>query len=208
MTEAISIALGFIFTTLVGGWWAARLQQRSWDHQNDLRIKEEESRRAGEACHDLAGLLDKRLYRMRRLFWAIKGYDGSTQSEHTLAARLTDYNEVLYEWNDRLNGNLAVVGSHFGPAVRHWLNDLYEQFRRVGSDLEACVPQVRKGMDVSSRLEVIDRQFEGWHPDTLNNRVYLLCLSMMTQIRDGQVGRSAPDKLSIPSLDHRAEGSS
>jgi hypothetical protein len=90
VTEVISIALGFILTTLLGGWWAARLQQRSWDHQNDLRIKEEGSKRAAEACHDIADLLDKRLYRMRRLFWAIKGFESTAEAQANLAARLSD----------------------------------------------------------------------------------------------------------------------
>lgn len=201
MTQVISIALGFILTTLVGGWWAAQLQERSWERQNDLRLGEEEAKQAAAACHAISGLLDKRIYRMRRVFWAIQSYEGGTPAEGLLVARLSDYNEILYEWNDRLNGNLALVGSHFGPAAKRYLYSLYEDFRRLGSHLEAAANDVRKGMEVSSLLDDMDPEFEGWHAKSLNSRVYLLCLAMMTQLRDGLVGRSAPGKLVVPSLD-------
>ncbi len=65
--DVVAIAAGFVLTTLVGGWWAARLQQRSWIRQNDIRMREAESQRAGTACQDLTTLLDKRLFRMQRL---------------------------------------------------------------------------------------------------------------------------------------------
>jgi hypothetical protein len=200
MVNIISIALGFVLTTIVGGWWASRLQQRSWNRQNDLRLKEDENQRAAAACHEVTALLDKRLYRMRRLHWAIAEYNHDTRGEDLLGARLKDYDEVLYEWNDRLNVNLAILGSYFGPAARQYLYALYEQFRNVGARLEAMIRGVRKGEDVSTGLQGLDSEFEGWQRDGLDNRVYLLGLAMMTQLREGLIGRCAPDKLAVPSL--------
>jgi hypothetical protein len=200
MVNIISIALGFVLTTIVGGWWAARLQQRSWERQNDLRLKDDENKRAAAACQELTRLLDKRLYRMRRLHWAIAAYNHDTGGEDVLKARLKDYNDVLYEWNDQLNLNLAILGSYFGTAARQYLYGVYEQFRTVGARLEAIIRDVRKGEDVSASLQRLDPEFEGWQRDSLNNRVYQLGLAMMTQLREGLIGRSAPDKLAVPSL--------
>ncbi len=57
MAQVVSIAIGFVLTTLVGGWWASRLQERSWDRQNRLRLEEEERERAAEVCRELSALL-------------------------------------------------------------------------------------------------------------------------------------------------------
>ena len=200
MSDVIPIVLGFVLTTVVGGAWAARLQARSWDRQNDLRLKEDEQQRAATACEEVSRLLDKRLYRMRRLFWAIANFEQSPAAINQLDTRLDDYNEVLYEWNDRLNMNLALVGSHFGLAARQHLYSLYEDFRRVGSQLEMALRRARQGSDVSPELDAIDPEFEGWLPGSLNSRVYLLGLAMMSQLREGLVGRRSPDKLAVPSL--------
>ena len=200
MSDVIPIALGFALTTVAGGWWAARLQQRSWDHQNELRLREEERQRVATACEDVSLLLDKRLYRMRRVYWAIEGLEDDPAEMQRLDARLSDYNDVLYEWNDRLNVNLALLGSHFGLSAREYLYLLYQDFRRVGTELETAASHARAGIDVMPELRAIDPEFEGWHPTGLNQRVNLLGLAMMTQLREGLVGASAPDKLSIPSL--------
>jgi hypothetical protein len=43
----------------------------------------------------------------------------------------------LYEWNDRINLNLALIGTYFGESARAWLDDnIYETFQRVGSAIE------------------------------------------------------------------------
>jgi hypothetical protein len=116
-----------------------------------------------------------------------------------LDARLSEYNEVLYEWNDRLNSNLALLRSHFGPAAREYLYLLYEDFARVGAQLETAARQARHGKNVAQELDGIDLEFAAG-PETLSSRVYRLGLAMMAQLREGVVGRRAPDKLPIPSL--------
>jgi hypothetical protein len=200
MTEVATIAVGFILTTVAGGWWASRLQQRSWDRQFEVRLQEDELRRAAEVYDDLARLLDKRLYRMRRLYWAVAELRSGVEVSDRLDSSLHDYNEVLYEWNDRLNANLALIGSHFGSAPREYLFDLYEDFRRLGRSLESLVTSARGGEDVSEVLEELDAEFEGWSPGSLNGRVYTLGLAMTTQLRDGLVGREAPDGPTSPVL--------
>lgn len=200
MEEVASIAVGFVLTTLIGGWWAGRLQHRSWERQNEMRIREEERRRAAEVCDDLTRLLDKRLYRMRRVYWAVAAAIRGDGGLDTLELRLADYNAVLYEWNDRLNANLALIGSHFGTAASDYLFDLYEDFRAVGRDLEAAVSSTRQSKTVTIDLDNLDRQFEGWAKGSLNGRVFLLGSAMTAQLRDGLVGRCAPQRTTIPTL--------
>jgi hypothetical protein len=200
LAEIISIVIGFVLTTLVGGWWARRLQDRSWDRQNELRLNEDEAKLASEVCHRLSTLLDKRLYRMRRLYWALEGFHRDGATEEALNERVADYNTVLYEWNDSLNLNLARVGSHFGAAAREFLYYLYERFRSVGARLESALARARQGEDVSPSLRELDAEFEGWEEGSLDNQVYLLGLAMMTQLREERVGRRAPDKLPTPAL--------
>ncbi len=38
--QALPILLGFVLTTIIGGLFASFLQQRSWQHQNELRLHE------------------------------------------------------------------------------------------------------------------------------------------------------------------------
>jgi hypothetical protein len=203
MDQFLAILIGFVLTTVVGGWWATRLQQRSWDHQNDVRLQEAELVRAAEVSRELSQLLDRRLYRMRRLFWAIQNYQLGQVTSDVLDARVADYSDVLYEWNDRLNVNLALIGSNFGSAARHYLEGSYERYRSVGAALEAARDQARQGDDVSHALAELDPEFEGWQDGSLNQRNYLLALAMMSQLRDGSVGRRAPARLAIPSLSEK-----
>lgn len=65
--KTVPILLGFVLTTMIGGLFASFLQQRSWRHQNEVRLHEEDHKRASEVCRSLAGLVDKRWYRMQRL---------------------------------------------------------------------------------------------------------------------------------------------
>ena len=197
VTQVASVVLGFALTTLVGGWWASRLQQRSWDRQNQLRLEEEDRKRAAEVCRELSGLLDKRLYRMRRLYWAIEGFAAGSQEQSVLEARRKDYDDVLYQWNDSLNTNLAVVGSHFGEAARKRLDLLYEDFRRVGRGLEGGLVAARRGEKLVG-FQALDSEFEGWNARSLNHSVYLFVLTLTTQLREGLVGRGARDKTPVP----------
>ncbi len=199
MAQVVSIAIGFVLTTLVGGWWASRLQERSWDRQNRLRLEEEERKRAAEVCRELSALLDKRLYRMRRLYGAIVGHAEGTVEPTLLEASRKEYDDILYQWNDALNTNLAIIGSHFGQAARNYLDRLYEDFRRVGHGLEQELRAVQRGEDVSD-FDRLNSEFEGGDPGSLNSGVYLLVLSMMSQLREGLVGSAAPDKIPVTTL--------
>jgi hypothetical protein len=59
---------GVLPTSVLGGLLGTHLQRRSWEHQNEVQLREAELDRAGRVCQAASGLLDKRRHRMLRLF--------------------------------------------------------------------------------------------------------------------------------------------
>lgn len=191
MDDLVAIVLGFVLTTGVGGWWASRLQSRSWTQQNEVRLREKELDRAGGTCSGVMSLLDARLYRMKRLLEAAAAANPTELSE--LEVRRKEYVKVLFEWNDRLNTNLSLVGSHFGEDARADLEQLYGKFQQVGRDIETAVRRALAGEDSNVTAPRVAEQFEGREPGSLNDLVYQFGLTLMGQLRDGKVGRTAPN---------------
>ncbi len=194
--EIVNLIIGFVLTTVLGGALGSYLQQRSWNHQNEAHLKEEELKRANEVCESVSQLLDRRLYRMRRLYFACQGYAQGSTSQEVLEQRLQDYDKVLYEWNDRLNLNLALVGTYFGRSARAYLDaNIYIRFRDVGIELERAYREVSQKSQRNYNFAELLNQL-----DQLNKEVYGLGVFMMTRLRGGQVGRSAPEPLAASTL--------
>jgi hypothetical protein len=192
VTDAlVPLVVGFMLTTVFGGALGWFFQNRTWQNQNEARLREDELRRADDVCRSLSSLLDKRLYRMLRLFHALRADTGSTRSE-AVEERLRDYDVVLFEWNDALNLHLALVGTYFGDSARLWLDEgIYVGFRELGLRLEARYRAL--GGDASTQDD--DTEIESSFA-ALNDEVYRFGLLMMTRLRDGAVGRNAPDMAS------------
>ncbi len=192
MSEVLLVVLGFTLTTVAGGWWATRLQDRSWDRQNEVRLRELEQQAAGRVCQELATLMDRRLYRMQLLLWEAAPAPGGVVDPEGLELRRAAYRDVLLAWNDGLNTNLSLVRTYFGADAFVALEHVYEQFRRVGGRIEAAVRTATAGGDAWSVREEVSPQFEGHPAGTLNDRVYRLTSLMTGRLRDGAVGRHAP----------------
>jgi hypothetical protein len=186
--QLVTIVVGFALTTVAGGVLGAWFQRRTWDHQNERTLEEADRDHATQVCRELSHLMDKRLYRMRQLDWALIA---TPLDEPRLQAGIQDYRAVLYDWNDGLNRNLAAAEIQFGGDVRRRLErDIYEGFRRAGEKLEANYRQVREpaSSDPDARFgESLERDL-----DELRERIYELGVTMLQRIRDGRVGRHAP----------------
>ena len=191
MDDLVAIVLGFLLTTGVGGLWASILQSRSWAQQNEVRLREKELDRAGGTCSNVMSMLDTRLYRMKRLLEAAAPVGAIDPAE--LELRRTEYVKVLFEWNDRLNTNLSLVGSHFGDDARADLEQLYGKFQRVGRDIEGVIRRALAGEGSAGAAARVAEQFEGREPGSLNDQVYQFGLTLMGRLRDGKVGRTAPN---------------
>lgn len=135
--EIIPLVVGFALTTVLGGLLGYFLQRLTWNRQNRFKLRQDELRRAGDVCESVSILLDKRLYRMRRFYYALASDLELPERCERIQGCLKEYDAVLYEWNDGLNLNLALMGTYFGEGARNWLDfRLYEQFKRVGGELE------------------------------------------------------------------------
>jgi hypothetical protein len=192
METLVPLVVGFVLTTVLGGLLGSYLQRRSWDHQNEARLREDELRRAGDVCQSVSGLLDKRRYRMLRLSFAVRGHAAETVSAEALTERFGDYDQVLYEWNDSLNVNLAMVGTYFGQHARDLLERAYEIYQQVGSQLEDAYRKVAHGGQRAA-LDGLDGLL-----GELDDTAYQLNVFMMTRLREGAVGRRAPRPLEPP----------
>lgn len=131
--------------------------------------------------------MDKRLYRMRQLAWALFAdpIDGPR-----LEGRMQDYRAVLYEWNDTLNRNLAAAEIQFGRALRERLErDIYEGFRSLGATLEARYRHVQRSDPPDADEQ--DREQVSSELRELRESVYAMAVIMLEQIREGRVGRHA-----------------
>jgi hypothetical protein len=189
--ELLLLTAGFVLTTVLGGWLGVRFQQRAWDHQNEARLQEAELQKADDVCQSVSRLLDKRLYRMLRLFYVVRQPIEDEQRRAGAERRLADYDEVLFEWNDNLNLNLALMGSYFGAGARDWLEHrLYREFQQVGALIEEVYRHAIAGSDVAVDTAEIEAELL-----RLNDAVYRLGVFMMTHLREGRVGRHASQPL-------------
>ena len=180
------LVVGFLLTTVLGGLVGTDLQWRSWKHQNEAQLREAERHRAGEVCHAISGLLDKRRYRMLRLFYAVEARTRGAVSADVLAEKHGSYDRVLYEWNDVLNVNLAMAETSFGRVAREELERVYATYAAAGGELEDAYRVAAQGPGRTNLAQL------GGRLDGLDRVAYDFSLLMMTQLLDGAVGRRAP----------------
>lgn len=83
----LSLALA-VAGTAVGAW----LQHRSWKHQHWEKIRTDRAEAALATVERASALIDKRLYRQRRLLWAIRRGDCTE-----LEAERLEYRTAVFE---------------------------------------------------------------------------------------------------------------
>jgi hypothetical protein len=191
--QVATLAVGFVLTTLVGGLLGSWFQQRTWDHQNERTLAEADRAHATEVCRELSQLMDKRLYRMWQVKWAVFADEAN---DDRVEKHMERYRDVLYEWNDSLMRNLAAMETEFGTPLRHEFEaGIFEGFAAVGRRLEARYLELKRRGEapVNDESHRNASQAAGHKLIGLRDRIYVLNLKMLRQIRDGRVGRHAPD---------------
>jgi Putative peptidoglycan binding domain len=182
--KALLLLIGFALTTLGGGLLGYYLQNRTWKHQNEAKLRDTEREAATTIFENVSSLMDKRLYRMRQLNWKLTD---NASDKDLIEEHMVIYRQMLYDWNDNLNRNLALTQRYFGMDVRHYLeNTIYEEFKRIGSLLESAYVK-RKTGTVSSPINV------SGNIDTLRDHIYRLNVRMIALIQSGKVGIFHPD---------------
>lgn len=175
--DVVLLLVGFVLTTLVGGYLAHRWQTTAaaFERQADDRRLEREA--ATKVFEDLSRIMDKRLYRMRRVHDAPQG---STRDSNRWQA----YRETLFEWNENLNRNLALTQRYFGDEARYTLEShIQGGFRQLGTLLEGGdYPQ-----SIANKSE-----YRRALADSVNNIIYRFDVKLITAIQRGEVGQFQP----------------
>jgi hypothetical protein len=169
-------------------------QRRSWMHQHRAQQRDAERDQALKVFEEISTLLDKRLYRMRRLFWMARRRAQGGGDEEALRAAQADYFAIVGTWNDNLNRLLALVHTSFGRAVRHELEEtLYAQYSAIGRALDQFVRDVSAPDAKVTDVPPINRRLN-W----LSRRVYDFNVGVLELLQDGRLGREAPTDEPLP----------
>jgi len=168
LADLTPIIIGFLLTTVLGGALGFYFQNRTWDHQNEIQraeqgrlhkmqLDEEKREKALQIFDEISRLMDKRLYRLRLLYWILAAEDGQAGHSPSAESRFEDYRQVLYEWNDSINRNLALLKHYFGQGMRDRLDyEVGASFVELGRILEnwwkAGVPP-ETGQSFDSKLQ-------------------------------------------------------
>ncbi|ONI92401.1 hypothetical protein ALI22I_03830 [Saccharothrix sp. ALI-22-I] len=181
MKELIPLVVGFLLTTVLGGLLGFFFQRRTWAHQHRVQTRDREWQRAVQVFEEVSRLLDKRLYRLRLLYWSLNT-DKDARSEQS-EKRMEDYREVLREWNDSINRNLALIQQYFGIAARQRFdNGIGAIFVVLGRDVEAMWRRFDGGTG-SPGPRINDQKLEA-----LGSQIYAYNLEMIRAIQGGTVG--------------------
>jgi hypothetical protein len=177
--QILLLVVGFLLTSVLGGALGYVFQARSWRHQRRASSFDTERAAATKVFEGLSSLMDRRLYRMRKLMWAIHQKPGDKNS---IESAMSEYRAILYEWNDGINKQRALVQRYFGPGpAKHLETFIYEGFARLGEALEH---EYRLVDDDTMPL----RSSIGSELTTLSDRIYEMNVHMITLIQLGKVG--------------------
>jgi hypothetical protein len=172
--QVLLLLLGFLLTSVIGGALGYYFQNRTWNHQFFVYRGVAEWETATRLFEEVSQLCDRRLYRMRRVVWALKG-----GVRDDLDDRLADYKEALFAYNDKINYHLAMVESYFGTALRNDLeSDVFANFARLGNDLDHAL----------TSSDVVDLESLESGLDELSDELYSINVRMIHALQDGRIG--------------------
>jgi hypothetical protein len=174
LRDLVMLVVGFALTTVAGTIITQRFQDRAWRNEHQASLREADRQTSIKLFEEVSHLMDKRLYRMRRVMSGSR----TTLTPSEAKLRWDQYRETLFEWNDDLNRTLALVQCYFGDSVRKSLEtDVHYGFRELGQALEhhnSADPDLRE-------IEML--------ADRVNGAIYELDLKMIRSIKSGHVGR-------------------
>ncbi|MGW7200716.1 hypothetical protein [Streptomyces chryseus] len=182
MKELIPVVAGFLLTTVLGGLLGFIFQRRTWAHQYQVQTHDQERERAVLVFEEVSRLLDKRLYRLRLLYWSL-ATDTDVRSKRSESC-MEDYRQVLYEWNDSINRNLALIQQYFGIALRERLDyRIGAAFVELGQAVEAMWRRFDNAPGTAGRERINDVLLT-----ELGSQIYHYNLDMIRAIQGGAVG--------------------
>lgn len=123
------------------------------ESRKDKRYYEREQHRlAFEFYQYISSLMDKRLYRMRRIKY-LKN-PGSTLDYETVRR---EYTSIITEWNDSLNSNIAKIGVFFNSGLMEkFEKDLSPRFVTIGGMGEKILTDADDAIEPNTYWQLID----------------------------------------------------
>jgi hypothetical protein len=184
--QLFPLIAGFFLTTVLGGGLGYFFQRRTWEHQHRVVLEEQERERAVRVFEEVSRLLDKRLYRMRLVYWHL-ARERERGELSTLDGPWEEYRNVVRDWNDSVNRNLALLQQYFGTGMRdEFDNEIGDRLVRIGRQLEDDhtnhAPLSRDGF----------RDFE-LGLDEVASLIYEFNIDMIRAIQAGTVGWLVPE---------------
>jgi hypothetical protein len=135
-----SVLFSFVLVTIVGGIFAQRLQHRNWIRQQYISNQDRRISELKTIFADLDSLLSKRLYRTRRLLYALRRND-----QGLIESRLKDYDQIISDWNEKRNSfQIRLVRVISVQLAHEFEHDLSRRFVAAGLKLERLTRAARQ----------------------------------------------------------------
>jgi hypothetical protein len=175
-----TVLLSFVLLTLVGGAFAYRLQHANWLRQQKIESRERLVAELRTIFVDLDLMLSRRLFRTRRLLYALR--QGNSER---ISKCLGEYDEVVCDWNERRNSfQVRLVRVISQELARQFEFDLSSTFVGVGSVLERLVRtscQRKLNRPERERLTELEGEL-----DLLSRSVYEFVRTIYIHLQDAQ----------------------
>ena len=170
----ILLLLGFLLTGIIGQILIGRIQRKNWEHQFKMERLNHQIKEARATYEHISHLLDKRIYRSRKLSSSFRDRDNRKINDKC-ANRFKDFDDILYIWNDSLNSNITKIDIYFGEKKRKFFQD------EICKDLIWVGILLRRyyfNMEDKRSLEEIDKTI-----NTTNEHIYQMNKDMLLEIK-------------------------
>lgn len=115
----------------VGAW----LQHGSWVQQNWDKLRSERKASALVVVQRASELFDRRLYRQRRLLWAVRGGDPPQ-----IERELEEYRSAVFAWMDNLGRTKAELWASFDRwTATSFERELHDPLAEIGRRIERAL---------------------------------------------------------------------
>jgi hypothetical protein len=91
------ILVGFVFTTVLGGFLGAGLQRKGWERQTQAALFQKRYEEGVKFLDDLSDLIGRRYFLLQRLVWLMED-----EKAGDVERAFQEYYEVVKDWNIRL----------------------------------------------------------------------------------------------------------
>jgi hypothetical protein len=111
LQKLLLLVIGFVLTYWCGNYLTDKFRRETAKTEFEFASMQSDISRSLQIFEDVSRMMDKRLFRMRRLHDTfVASLDSDTARE-----RLIDYRNTLIEWNDNINRYRSLFSLYFAP---------------------------------------------------------------------------------------------